>query len=359
MDQVRIGLINTSWWADSFLLPTLCSHEGAVVAAICGRNQERAAEMADKYNVPKIYSDYRQLIDEGELDGLVVASPDDLHYEMTMYALEAGLHVLCEKPLANNAADARQMYDKAEAAGLKHMVLYTWRWLPQMQYIKDLLDDGYLGRAYQAHFRFAGSAWHKRDYVWRADADRANGILGDLGSHMIDLARWMLGDVASVSASLRTHIERDSADGGPLNPANDSAFVLLDLASGAQVVVEVSAVNHMAKEWRISVSLYGEKGTLHTNCFAEIFSPIVRGAKRDEDAIELLDIPLEYLHGVVEGDIVASYRTKSIGPRLFIDSLLADRSVEPNFYDGYKNQLVIDAALESQAQGRRIAIPQA
>ena len=114
-DPVRIGMVGTSWWADEMHLPSLTSHSQAVVAAIAGRGREAAEAMAGKFGIPLIYADYRQMIDEANLDAIVISAPDDLHYDIAMYALDAGLHVLCEKPLALTGAQAKAMYEKAEA----------------------------------------------------------------------------------------------------------------------------------------------------------------------------------------------------------------------------------------------------
>ena len=137
--QVRVGIIGTSWWADAMLLPSVSSHPGAKLAALCGRDRGRADEMAQKYSVEQVYTDYQKMLGSGQLDAVIVATPDDLHYAMTMDALEAGHHVLCEKPLALKAADARAMYEKAEAKRLKHMTLFTWRWMPHFQYVRNLV----------------------------------------------------------------------------------------------------------------------------------------------------------------------------------------------------------------------------
>src|SRR4051794_37152630 len=106
------------------------SDERATLSAICGRNRERDDELAAKYSIPQVFTEYHQMIEQGGLDAVVVATPDDMHYEMVMAALKAGLHVLCEKPIALNAKDAKTMYETAEAKHLKHMVMYTWHWLP-------------------------------------------------------------------------------------------------------------------------------------------------------------------------------------------------------------------------------------
>src|SRR4051794_17341878 len=123
-DRIRIGMVGTSWWADDMHLPSLTSHPQADVAAIAGRGREAAGAMAGKYHIAQVYSDYRQMIDQVRLDAVVISIPDNLHYEVAMAALDAGLHVLCEKPLALNAAQAKAMYKKAEGKGVRHMTYF-------------------------------------------------------------------------------------------------------------------------------------------------------------------------------------------------------------------------------------------
>ncbi|MBM3263039.1 MAG: Gfo/Idh/MocA family oxidoreductase [candidate division Zixibacteria bacterium] len=221
-DRVRVGLTGTSAWADRIHLPGLCSHPQADLAALCGRNADRAGEMAAKYGIPRIYADYREMIEKERLDALVVSTPDDMHYPIVMDALDAGLHVLCEKPLALNVEQAKTMYERAEAAGVRHMTFFTFRWMPHFRYVRDLTRDGYVGRCYHAHFDFLDDYGRDTAYGWRFDARRANGIVADLGSHMVDMARWYLGDIVRVSGHLATHVEREGVDGRTLSPANDA-----------------------------------------------------------------------------------------------------------------------------------------
>ena len=153
-DKVKLGVIGTSWWVDLMYVPSLNSHPLASVVAISGRDAKRASKIAAKFGGATVFTDYRDLIAADGIDAVVVAAPDDLHLPMTMAALDAGLHVLCEKPLAGNAADARRMHRRAIAAGVKHMVLFTWRWQPHWRYVKHLIDSGYIGRCQHAEFRF-------------------------------------------------------------------------------------------------------------------------------------------------------------------------------------------------------------
>src|SRR5688572_3532107 len=129
-ERVRIGVIGTSGWADFGHLPGLKAHPGAELVAICGRDRDSGEGMARTYDIPRVFTDYRDLIARGDLQALVVVTPDDLHHPIVMEALAAGVHVLCEKPLALTVDQAREMYDAAEAAGVRHLVNFSYRWFP-------------------------------------------------------------------------------------------------------------------------------------------------------------------------------------------------------------------------------------
>jgi predicted dehydrogenase len=358
-EQIRVGIVGTSWWADLMFLPSLKSHPRAEIAAICGRNRQRAEEMAWKYDIPHVFTDYRELIEQGNLQALVVATPDDLHYPITMNALEAGLHVLCEKPLALNAGHAKAMYEKAEAMGVKHMVLFTWRWLPHFQYLQRLIEEGYIGRCFQCQLSFLGDYGRGGQYMWRFDRHRANGILGDLGSHMIDFARWYVGDIARVSAHLTTFMERSGPDSQPLDPANDAALLAVEFVNGAQGIIQVSAVAHLGDRGvEQHLILHGEAGTLQAKVLFEGVESeaVIRGARHYEGQFQTLPIPDE-LWGEVDrsaspsAQVPGLFAKHSVGSRQFIEAIVEDQPVSPNFYDGFKVQEVVDAAIESHRSG--------
>ena len=166
-ERVCVGVVGTSWWADLAHLPGLKDHPGAEIAAICGRDRDRAEAMARKYGIPRVFTDYRAMIESGGLDALLVLVPDDLHYPIVMDALDARLHVLCEKPLALTAGQAQAMYERAEAVGVTHMTNFTYRWLPPFIYLRDLTAQGYVGRCFHSEFRYlAGYARDTRSAPW-------------------------------------------------------------------------------------------------------------------------------------------------------------------------------------------------
>jgi len=353
--KVRIGLIGTSWYSDISHLNLLKSHPGAVTAAICGRNRVRAEEMALKYAIPTVYTDYRDMIQHGHLDAVVIATPDDMHYPMVMAALDAGLHVLCEKPLAFNLAQAREMLAKAESAGVKHMVCFTNRWMPQYCYLQRLVAENHIGKVYNASFNFTANYARHAGYHWKWDCQHGLGALGDLGSHMIDMAIWMVGDIARVQASLMVRENKAHPEGKPFKLSNDVVNLTLQFTGGAVGAIYATEVAHLGDRGRVhQLVLHGEKGTLELESDWTRYT--LRGIRDDEKAMQPLAIPENIMQGVDQNTSNWEYFTKiftrqSVSTRLFIDSILADIPITPSFRDGVKVQAVIEAAFESDRTG--------
>lgn len=358
-DKVHVGVIGTSWWADFMYLSSLHNHPGAELVAICGRNRERAGEMAAKYNISRVFTDYKAMIDQGGLDAVIVGAPDDLHYEITMQALRAGLHVLCDKPLALTAQQAWEMYAAAEMAGVKHMVLFTFRWMPFFRYVRDLIGQGAIGRCYHCEFRFLMGYARQQEYQWRLDRKRANGALGDLGVHMIDMARWLVDDIARVSAQSGVFVGRPGAAGGQIDPANDAACLLTEFANGAHGMIHATLVAHLADRFmQQQVKLYGQTGSLEIDIqYAGAEAGVTLHVAPDqEERFQKLEVPASYWGDVNRSEPFGVFTHQPVGCRTFIDAILENRPVAPTFYDGYKAQQVITAALEAHRSGKWVTI---
>lgn len=351
MDKVRIGLISSSWWQDFMFVPSLKSHPKAEIVAVSSRSPEPLAAFASKHGIANTFADYRKMLTSGLIDAVVVGAPDDLHKEMALAALDAGLHVLCEKPLALNAADATEMTERAKARGVKHMVYYTWRWQPPFQYLKQLIEDGWFGRILRGQFSFIGAWGLGREYQWRHDGKRANGVLGDLGSHMVDLSRWMLGDVERLTAHLPILIDR-SGFGGDV-PGSDTAHLICEFRSGAQGVIDATTIATVDGV-RILVRIDGEDGSIEIAYIPQgpNIGVTVRGMRKGDAAIVPMEIPAKYFAGYDITDTLGPYRTQPVGARLFLDAIVGDFTPEPGFEVGLANQRVIDAAMLSHRERR-------
>ncbi|MDQ3005421.1 MAG: Gfo/Idh/MocA family oxidoreductase [Chloroflexota bacterium] len=358
-EKVRIGIIGTSYWVDEFHLPILQNHPNALVQALCGRNQTNTEELARKFGVEKTFTDYRQMLDDGNLDAVIICTPEDQHHPMTMAALDKGLHVLCEKPMAFTADEAFEMLSKAKEKKVKHMVNFTMRWIPHFQFLKHLMDNNYIGKPYHAHFHWL-SGWHpdREDYTWYYDPKHSHGAASELGVHMIDQARWYLGEIRSVQASIHSFVKRSAADRKEMEAsASDSAIYLLEFESGAHSTIHVSTVNRVSNELIRSgqfISLHGQDGTLESRAGLWSSNPIseIEGLKRGTEKAETLQVPDSYFGSDGRENLFGFNDKPILGPRLFVDAILNDQSLQPNFYDGYKAQQVIQAALESDKTGK-------
>jgi len=360
-NSVRIGVIGTSVFADCLHMEGLATHPRAELVAVCGRNRGRAEALAAKYSVDAVFTDYGEMIANGGLDAVVIVTPEDTHFPMAMAAIEAGLHVSCEKPLALNAREARIMLQAAEAAGIVHMVGYLHRWRPSARYMRALIDDGYLGPVFDCHALLQAGIASDGTYGWRFDSRHANGALSDVGSHMIDLLRWLVGDIARVSASVQTFVAHESAPDGESHPANDSAVLALEFSNGAHGTIHASLVAHVADDIvQEHVMLHGRDGTLEESYNLRGSDPparfrtevTVRGARREESLMANLPLPPRYWDGLGRGDPFDMLNKRDVGDRMWVDAILSGHSVSPNFFDGLKAQEVIDAAFESSATGQ-------
>ncbi len=363
METVRVGVIGTSDWMENFHLQAIQSHPAAQLQAICGRRRERAEELAKNFDCDTVYTDYRVMLGSGTLDAVIIAAPDDLHYAMTIPALEEGLHVICEKPLARSAEQAREMYEKAETAGVKHMVMFLHRWFPVFAYLKQLVAEGYLGKPYHGHFHWI-TGWFAdpdEEYWWFFDHNRSRGVVSGVGSHMIDLAQWFFGDIRSVSARLSTFVDRSNASDLPQD-VNDSAIILAEFANGADGTIHCSTISRLAagiKHKGQVVVLHGSDGTLEVRADMWSSSPPtteIIGYRRGADGAQILDIPISF-YGDSDKDVALDiFMHNSAGTRLFIDSILNNTPIEPSFEHGYRVERVIDAAFQSHESNRKISL---
>ena len=156
-DLLRVGVVGAGIGAG--YIAGLQRQPGVEVTALCARTPTRLKPVAEKYHIPHTYTDYEQMLAQAPLDVIVVATPNHLHHPMTLAALDAGKHVLCDKPLALNAAQAREMVERVEQVGRKHFVPFTWRFLPAALYMQEIIAAGFVGRPYHINVRYYNHAW--------------------------------------------------------------------------------------------------------------------------------------------------------------------------------------------------------
>jgi predicted dehydrogenase len=210
------------------------------LVAVAGRNQGGAQAFADQFGVGHVFNDWRAMVESDQIDIVDIASPGDTHHEIAIAAAKAGKHVLCEKPLANSLADANAMLDAVRSAGVAHSVIFNYRYCPAVQLAHKLIREGRLGKLFHIRAQFLQDWIVDPEFplVWRLRRETAgSGALGDLGAHIIDMARFLVGEFEEVSAATQTFITER-----PL--AGESSALSATAGSGekGQVTVDDAAV---------------------------------------------------------------------------------------------------------------------
>ncbi len=359
---VRIGAVGPGWWTETMYVPAVAAHADAEFAAVCGRNQERTQRFADAHGIEHVFTDPEEMYRSGLIDGVIISTINKTHHPLAMAAIDAGVHVLCEKPLGMDAAEAEEMAAAARSADLICHVPFTYRFMPIFQYTKRLIDEGFVGDPYLLNLRYFTGFARDGEYAWRFDRDEAgSGVLGDLGSHWIDMARWLLGEVAAVTCVLTHFVEREPRpDGRPYDVTDDGCNIVLEFESGAQAVVVASAVCHEDGPFGQShhLDLHGRDGTLHA--FSDWKTrQEVRGARVGHD-IGPMPIPDDVWNGARSDTVHNTYRDvfrgQDVLTRGWISAIRDGGETEPDFDDGLAVQRILDACLVSAAEGRRVVV---
>ncbi|MDE3064457.1 MAG: Gfo/Idh/MocA family oxidoreductase [Acidobacteriota bacterium] len=214
-----------------------------VPVVMSGRDAEALARAARECGVDETTTRWREVVERADVDVVDICTPPGTHAEIAVAAAAAGKAVLCEKPLATSYAAAREARDAVVAAGVHHAVGFNYRRLPALALLAEMVERGDLGEV-----RLWRGTWLSDEFVdpaipfdWRFDAAMGGTTIADLGSHLIDLATWMLGPVADVSASSATFVTQRAAPGGARRvEVDDASSALIRFASGARGTMEVA-----------------------------------------------------------------------------------------------------------------------
>jgi len=223
------------------------------LVGVAGRNEEAVGEAAKRYGYEYATTDWRELVADDRIGLFDNSAPNSLHAEPTIAAAEAGKHVICEKPLGRNADEAYEIWRRVAATGVKHLCAFNYRFVPAVRLAREMIDAGELGEI--RHFR----GRYLQDWAddptldtWRFDADEAgSGALGDLGTHVIDLARFLNGEIATVSGLVKTFL--------PGRQVDDAIEAAVEFENGSVGTIESTRFalgRRNAFQWEIN----GSKG---------------------------------------------------------------------------------------------------
>lgn len=349
-EPINVGVIGTGFGA-SLHLSALRENPMFETVAICSRRLERARAAALDHGIPSHRADYRELVRDPAVDAVIVASPPHLHHTMAIAALEAGKHVLCEKPMARNLAEARDMQRIAERVGAVAMVNNQLRFLPVRVRVHELIGDGYIGEPHAASavvHRSSLNSPDDRPWGWLMEQEKAGGMLGAVGAHYLDALRWWFGEVKAVTGAVSTMVrQRRLPDSSAMArvDADDNFAVILRFANGALGTIHVTATaGHEGDE---EITLSGSEGTL------QIREGRLWGARAGDFSLSELPIPDRLSGGLVPGGHYLVQPTALL-LRAWGRAIRDGTPGSPSFADGVKTQELIDGALRSSQQGRWI-----
>ncbi len=344
------------------------------LVAIAGRNLDRTNLEASRFGFKRAYDDWHKLVRDPEVDVVDNCAPPYLHAEATVQAAEAGKHLVCEKPMARNAKEAKDMLAAADKARVKHMVGYNYRFLSSVAYAKQMITGGVIGkiRYYKGSYLNSTSGYSsdKAPMDWHHTSKMAGyGALGDLGTHAIDMARFLAGEVDSVSALSATYVKKRPVTKGSKKLAavdvDDVTIATMKFRSGAIGTLEAAWVTPGRTDY-LAFEVFGSKGSIKFNLERlgelEVF---VEGADPKYDGPRTVQVMAR------EHPFMAYFQPLQAGgfswEHTFVNELnhfavcvAEDKPISPQgatFEDGYRNCLIMDAMMESSASGRRVSLP--
>jgi len=257
---LRIGLIGVGAAAQVNHIPALKKIEGLELVALCDRDPEKAQRVAQKFGIPRAVARVEDMLADDEIDAVDICTPNFLHAPMASAALEAGKHVLCERPLARSSEEAAAMVKAAKKADRLLMCAVQHRFRPDAQLLRKFVDKGDLGDIF-----LAKAGWLRQKTEWDSDEWRrqkresGGGVVLDLGFQMLDLSLWVLGGQKVTSVTASVHRSRKGE-------VEDSATAFFRLASGATLTLELTWGLLMEKDFAY-LNLFGSGGAALLNPF--------------------------------------------------------------------------------------------
>ncbi len=342
-----------------------------VMQAIAGRDEAGVKAASVKMGWASYETDWRRLVERDDIDLIDIVTPNNTHAEIAIAAAEAGKHIICEKPLALNLEDSQKMLAAVQKAGVVHMICHNYRFAPAVQFTKKLIEEGRLGKIY--HFR----ATFLQDWVmdpgfpliWRLRKEvSGSGTSGDLGAHIIDLARFLVGEFSEVTGMLETFVKERPLGNMDINlkghvasdemgtvDVDDAAAFLSRFKNGALGVFEVSRFcrgNRAGNRFEIN----GEKGSVrwdmeNMNNLQVYFEDDKRGLQGFR-TINCTEVEHPFAGNYWPAAHIIGYEHTFINLMVeLMNGLAQGRSPQPNFEDGVRNQAVLEAVEQSVQTG--------
>jgi predicted dehydrogenase len=332
-----------------------------VLKAVCARSADKAKAFADKWGYESVETDWRKLIDRKDIDLIDICTPNNTHAEIGLAAAKSGKMILCEKPLAMNAAEGLQMVEAVEKARMPNMVWYNYRRVPAVAFAKQLIDEGRLGRIYHYRAKFLQDWTINPDLpqggaaLWRLDVAAAgSGVTGDLLAHCIDTALWLNGGIDTLTAMTETFVkERKHNLTGRVEKVgiDDACAFLARFKNGSLATFESTryARGHKAL---YTFEINGEHASifwdLHDLHRLQYFDHRDQGNLRGWRSIHVTDGEHPYMGNWWVPGLQIGYEHSFVHQVAdFLKGVETGKPAQPDFRNAYQTQLVLDAILES------------
>lgn len=335
-------------------IPGFQNHHRTQIQAVYHRDPETAQAIATRHQIPQACDQLEQVLALPTVDAVSIATPPFLHHSMVLAALQAGKHVLMEKPTALSVAEARQIETTAQQ---QHKVVgmdFEFRFVPAWQYLSQLLSEGYVGRLklVKVDWMVPGRANPERPWSWYARKDLGGGALGAFASHTFDYLAWLFGPAKRLCANLTTAIsQRPDPSTGVLKPvdADDTCTLMLSLAGGIPCQVTISSVTYSGRgHW---IEVYGDSGTLvlgSDNLKDYVHGFKLFGAKAGEELAEIpLPSSLAFPRTFADGRLAPFIRVVDH----WISCIDQGQPSAPGIAEGVYSQLLMDLAHQSCERG--------
>lgn len=359
-----MGRAHTNAWIDVpnfFDLPFQ-----PVLKAACDIDPALEESFARRYGWESFETSWEKVVSRDDIDVVDICTSNASHMPIALAAASAGKHVICEKPLAMNADQAREMAEAADHAGVVNMTAFNYRRVPAVQHAKQMIGEGKLGRIYhfnavylQDFFADPGFTW-----LWRCDKEIAgSGAHGDMNAHIVDLARYLLGEFESVSGAMETFTTQRPKPDGSMGrvTVDDATYFMARFHNGALGSFNATRCASGRKN-HMRIEIYGSKGSLVFNLERlnelEYFSASDAAGDQGFRNIIVTEKEHPYIHKWwPPGHIIGWEHTfiHEIGD--FLTAIASDQKATPDFEDGYRCQQVLDAVTQSAQKGQWQQIP--
>jgi predicted dehydrogenase len=305
--------------------------------AVVNHRPESMATFADEFQIPRQYASVPDLLEDGGVDALIVCTPNYLHAPQSIAALKAGVHVMVEKPMAMNAAEAQAMLSASKKSGALLMVAHCWRFSPEVRWLREQVAKGLLGdiirtKGYCSHVNRGPGGWFTQKEL------AGGGATADMAIHAVDTVRFLLGDPQPMSVYARIGTYYNDFD------VDDTSVIIVNWDQGTTSYIEAGWWQPHADESQAATKLYGTDG------FGRVFPTYLEIPNADRSEVSRID------SGLPPVDDPPQRERFNIQMAHFVECIREERQPSPGGADGWLNMRVVEVAYKSAETGQVVTL---